>query len=181
MKMYQIDLKSLSLSTVYKYDYLLDNYFFASIDGPEVSKGKVNVWLSVTPASSVFELDFKISGVVTVMCDRCLEEMEVPIETTNRLSISFGEMNAEISDEQIIVSEEEGSIDIAWYMYEFIALAIPMKHVHETGGCNEVMTAKLNELCVDIQTTQDDDTLSDNIDRTVDPRWDALRYLTESN
>ena len=182
MKKYRIDLKSLSPSTTYKYDYLLDNDFFESMDGSEVRKGKVNVSLSVVCASMVYEMDIRISGDITVTCDRCLDEMEIPVRTKNRLSVTFGEMYAETSDERIIVSEEEGFINIAWYLYEFIALAIPMKHVHAFGDCNEIMASKLREFCVDVQTeTGDDDSTPESSRRTVDPRWDALRHLTENN
>jgi uncharacterized metal-binding protein YceD (DUF177 family) len=180
MEKYRIDLKNLSLATTYKYDYLLDNDFFEYVEGAEVKKGKVNVSLSVTRTSVVFEMNFRISGVITVTCDRCLDELEIPIETKNKLSVTFGEMYAETSDERIIISEEEGFIDIAWYMYEFIALAIPMKHVHVFGNCNEEMASKLRELCVDV-LEEDDITTSENDHRTVDPRWDALRHLIESN
>ena len=177
---YRIDLKNLFLSTTYNFDYLLDNDFFESVDGAEVRKGKLNVSLSVTRVSTFFEFDFQIRGEVTVICDRCLDELEIPVETTNRLCVTFGEMFTEISDEQIIVSAEEGFIDIDWYIYEFIALAIPLKHVHAIGDCNEVMASKLRELCVDV-TDENDDTASGNSRRPVDPRWDALRDLLEGN
>ena len=154
-KLFRIDLKNLSPSTIYKFDYLLDNDFFERIEGPEVRQGKVTVALSVLRVASTFELNFRLNGVITVDCDRCLEDMEIPIETINRLIVTLGKRYAETSDEQVIVSEEEGFINIAWYLYEFIALAIPLKHVHGPGGCNEVMVSKLKEHCVDDLTLKD--------------------------
>jgi len=180
-KTYQIDLKNLSPSTTYKFDYLLDNAFFERVDGPEVRKGKLNVALSVIRVSSVFELDFRINGVITVDCDRCLDEMEIPIETMNRLVVTFGEMYEETSDERIIVSEEEGFINIAWYLYEFIALAIPIKHVHKSGECNQIMASKLRELCVDDYDEKDEKPDSETDIQSTDPRWDALRHFIEDN
>ena len=195
LKTYQIDLKNLSLAETYKFSYVLDDEFFESVDGPEVRHGKMNVSLSVVRMSSTFELNFHIKGVMTVMCDRCLEDMEISVETINRLIVAFGEMYTEISDEQVIVSEDEGFINVAWYMYEFIALAIPIKHVHEPGECNEVMASKLNELCVDelgddseVSEDEDDDISGDgdrkssyHSGRSTDPRWDALRNLIGDN
>jgi len=179
-KAYQIDLKNLSHSAACKFEYLLDNDFFESVDGPEVRKGKVDVSLSVKRVLSDFEMDFQINGVVVVACDRCLDDLEIPITTANRLKVTFGEMYTETSDERIIVSEEEGFINIAWYMYEFIALAIPMKHIHEEGDCNEVMNAKLRLLCVDSKEDNDGEIL-ENDRQTVDPRWDSLRKLVGDN
>jgi len=178
--MFRIDLKNLSPVTTYKFDYLLENEFFERIDGPEVRKGKVNVALTIMRVTSVFELDFRINGVVTVDCDRCLEDLEIPVETINRLIVTFGDMYAETSDERVIVSEEEGFINIAWHLYEFIALAIPLKHVHQPGACNKVMASKLSELCVD-ELKKDEATESKEGSRPVDPRWDVLRNLLKDN
>ena len=181
LKYYQIDLKDLSQATTYKFDYLLDDYFFDCIKGTEVKKGKVNAALSVVRFLTTFELDFQINGMITVTCDRCLEEFEIPVETANRLIVSFGQAYAEISDERIIVSEEEGFINIAWLMYEFIALAIPMKHVHKPGDCNEVMASKLREHCVDELMEADGISEAGNRKHAADPRWDILRNLKKEN
>jgi uncharacterized metal-binding protein YceD (DUF177 family) len=177
LKTYRIDLKKLSPSEIYTFDYVLDNAFFESVNGPEVRQGDVNVSLAVTRISSTFELEFHLSGRVVVTCDRCLEEMHVPVETINRLIVTFGNKYAETSDEQVTISEEEGFIHVAWYMYEFIALAIPMKHVHEPGECNEAMDAKLKEICVD--ELKEGEIISEPTegDRPIDPRWDALRNI----
>ena len=197
MKTYQIDLKNLSLSDNYEFDYVLENEFFESVDGPEVRQGKVNVSLSVLRMSSAFELNFRTEGIVTVICDRCLEDLEIPVETINRLIVTFGEMYTETSDEQVIVSEDEGFINVAWYMYEFIALAIPIKHFHEPGECNEEMASKLSELCVD-EVSEDDEFSKDEDSefskdgereasgheksvKPTDPRWEALRNLIGDN
>jgi uncharacterized metal-binding protein YceD (DUF177 family) len=203
LKTYQIDLKSLLPATPYAFHYTLGNDFFESVDGPEVKQGNAEVSLSVMRASSAFELNFHINGIVTVSCDRCLDDMEVPVETKNRLIVTFGEAYAETSDEHVIVSEEEGFINVAWYMYEFIALAIPIKHVHAPGGCNEMMTSKLNELCVEAVEDEErsfhktgdeaEESGAATVDhegesfrrqghnRPVDPRWNALRNLMGDN
>jgi uncharacterized metal-binding protein YceD (DUF177 family) len=195
LKTYQIDLKSFSPAMNYQFDYVLGDDFFESVDGPEVRQGNLNVSLSVVHASSVFELNFHIDGVVTVTCDRCLDDVEIPVETRNRLIVTFGETYAEMSDEHIVISEDEGFINVAWYMYQFIALAIPIKRVHELGGCNEMMVLKLKELCVD-EIAEDEnsfqeadepgETESDSDDtggrdKPVDPRWETLRNLIVDN
>jgi len=126
---YRIDLKGMQEDTA-TYDFLLDNQFFANIDGPEVQKGKVNVKLNVKKTSKAFELDFQTEGVVRVPCDRCLDEMELPITSSDKLFVKFGKGFAEESNNMVVIPEEEGEINVAWFMYEFVALTIPMKHVH---------------------------------------------------
>ena len=79
---YKIDLKGMQTDSC-RYDFVLDNVFFANIDGPEVQKGKVNVVLNVKRTSRAFELDFQTDGMVWVPCDRCLDDMEQPISSTD--------------------------------------------------------------------------------------------------
>ena len=71
---YKIDLKGMQADSC-KYEFVLDNLFFANIDGPEVQKGKVNVVLVVKKTSRAFELNFQTDGMVWVPCDRCLDDM----------------------------------------------------------------------------------------------------------
>ena len=48
--------------------------------------------------------------------------------------------------ECIIIPESEGVIDVSQFIYELIALSLPMKLVHEDGQCDEAMMAKLEQL-----------------------------------
>jgi uncharacterized metal-binding protein YceD (DUF177 family) len=137
------------------YEYLLDNKFFVDIDGDEVQKGKINISLRVERKISSFELKFHITGTVVVACDRCLDEMDVPIETDPRLIVKLGREYAEESDETLVISEDEGSVNLAWFLYEFVALAIPMKHIHAPGKCNKLMSSKLKKYAV--KRSDDDD------------------------
>ena len=181
---YKVDLKSLSPGE-HKFEYLLDTKFFQDIDGDEVQKGKVNVELTVKRTSLASEMNFVLNGVVKVPCDRCLDDMELPIETTSYLVVKFGKEYAEESDEIIIIPEDEGSINIAWFLYEFVALAIPMKHVHPPGKCNKAMSSKLSKHSAKDSDDEsegefgaDTDISPDEGDAT-DPRWDALKDLIE--
>lgn len=176
LELYNVDLKNLAPG-VHELEYLLENKFFVDVNGNEVQKGKVKVHLMVKRTSVAFEMDFQIEGVVVVPCDRCLDDVEVPVDTKNRLIVKFGRDYAEESDEVVVVPEEEGTINLAWFMYEFIALAVPRKHVHAQGGCNKEMSAKLRE-----HTTENmnDGEVGDKIGG-FDPRWDALRGLMEND
>ncbi|MDR1723748.1 MAG: DUF177 domain-containing protein [Tannerella sp.] len=179
LKKYDIDLKSLSISTIYELEYELNDEFFDSVDATEVKQGNVRVVLKITRAALAFELNFRIMGKVIVTCDRCLEDVELPVEASNRLIVTFGDEFAETSDEHVIVSEDVGKINVAWYMYEFVVLALPIKRVHESGGCNELMAAKLRELSVEECEYGDDE--GERNRGVTDPRWDALRNLIEDN
>ena len=72
------------------YDWNVDNEFFAHIDGPEVQKGKVQVSLEVHRSVDVYELHFTIDGTIVVICDRCLDEMDLDIHTKGKLQVKLG-------------------------------------------------------------------------------------------
>ena len=81
---YKIELKNMKADSA-KYEFTLDNQFFVDLDGPEVQKGKLAVELNVKKTSGVFLLDFQTEGFVIVPCDRCLDEMELPVSTSDKL------------------------------------------------------------------------------------------------
>lgn len=183
---YWIDLKNMSQGEVRTYEYLLENEFFMHIEGPEVQRGKVNVSLKVVRKPSSFELTFHLCGKVYIPCDRCLDDMEQPIETDNRLVVKFGKAYAEESDEILVVSEDEGRVNLAWFLYEFVALDIPIKHVHAPGKCNKEMSVKLRRHSArridedepdDYAVDDDDLLLEDTQEMPTDPRWEALKKL----
>ncbi len=185
-ELYRIDLKNLTPG-VHEFDYLLENKFFVDIDGDQFQKGKVHVHLTLKRTAMVFELNFHSEGIVVIPCDRCLDDMEQPIETDNRLYVKFGSEYAEESDEILIIPEDDGTLNIAWFLYEFVALAIPMKHVHAPGKCNKAMSAKLSQHRARSIDDEDDDfeDMNDNeiSEQNVptDPRWDALKGLIEND
>ena len=187
--LYKVELKNLSPG-VHEYEYFLENKFFVDIDGDEVQKGKVKVNLTVKRTSMVFDMNFQLEGIVYVPCDRCLDDMELPVSTQNKLVVKFGKEYAEESEEIVIIPEEEGEINLAWFIYEFIALAIPMKHIHAPGKCNKAMSSKLKKHTT--RRSDDDDEYEDesadeiiveddSSDMSSDPRWDALKGLVEND
>lgn len=145
---------------VQEHEYLLDNQFFVNIEGEEIPKGKVKVLLTIKKTAGVFNFSFDLNGQVTIPCDRCLEDMDHPVETTARLIVKLGKDYAEESDEVVVIPETEGVINLAWFLYEFVALAIPIKHVHAPGKCNKQMASKLEQHLVqdeDIDIENDTD------------------------
>jgi len=149
--------------------YNLDDDYFKAIDGSEVNSGAVHVVVSVVKSSGIYELSFHCEGTVKVQCDRCLDEMNLPISTDDRLFAKLGDEYKE--DEDIVTVEREtGVLDIAWFIYEFIALGVPAKHVHEEGECNSEMMEILNK-----HSAKDAET--ENNEAAIDPRWSELEKI----
>ena len=168
LEMLKIDLKSLAgEETSFAFD--LDDAYFAALDGAEVKKGSLHVSVSIRKATGFFELLFNIAGTVIVPCDRCLDDMDQPVETDKRLVVKLGSEYSE-EDDIIVVPEDEGILDISWFIYEFVALAIPIRHVHAPGKCNPAMTKALEELSADRSSDEESA-------QPLDPRWEKLKNL----
>ena len=164
---YQIDFKGLQ-EEVTNLEYDLNDSFFAALDGAQLEHGALHVSVSIRKAAGLFELLFHTEGDVTVSCDLCLDDMQQPINADNRLLVKLGEETNTEDDELITVSENDGVLDLSWFIYEFIMLAIPIKHVHAPGKCNHAMTEKLKELSA---------ARSSDEAKEIDPRWSALAKL----
>ena len=172
------------------YEYVLDNDFFISIDAPEIQKGKLRVALTVKKSMGVFVLNFHTEGFVVVPCDRCLDDMEIPVDIDDELKVKMG---ATFSDENdiVVVPEEDGYINVAWFIYEFIALSLPMKHVHAPGKCNKAMSSKLKKHTArstedgdeeyEDDSVEEDIAIDDDVPVATDPRWDGLKGLLEND
>ena len=164
----KIDLKGLTEEET-SLELSLDDGFFEALDGAEVKQGSLHVSVSIRKATGFFELLFHTQGHVVIPCDRCLDDMEQPVETDNRLIVKFGSNYSE-EDDIIVVPEDEGILDMAWFIYEFVALVIPIRHVHAPGKCNPAMTQALEELSADRSSDEESN-------QSADPRWEKLKNL----
>lgn len=150
----------------------LEDSYFQSLDDAQIQSGKVNTVVSIRKAATgEFALMLSIEGSVTVQCDLCLDDMEQPVKAESSYIVKLGQEPSE-DDDVIVVDENEGILSTAWLIYETIALAIPIKHVHAPGKCNDAMTKKLEEL----SATRSGDEVADS---DIDPRWAALQQLKD--
>ena len=154
---YKVDLKGMTSDTV-SYRWQADNDFFSAVQGPEIKRGLLDVALRVKRTSDAYELEFQLQGEVEVTCDRCLEPMSQPIDALCTLRVTMGDDFADDGD-VVTIPEREGIINVAWNIYEFAALQIPLRHVHPDGECKSTAPLQLPQ------------------GGEPDPRWDELKRL----
>ena len=154
---YKVDLKGMTSDTV-SYRWQADNDFFSAVQGPEIRHGLLDVALRVKRTSGAYELEFQLKGEVEVTCDRCLEPMDLPIEALSTLKVVMGEEYAD-DGEIVTVPEREGTINVAWNIYEFAALQIPLRHVHPDGECKSLSSTPSQG------------------EEEIDPRWEELKKI----
>ena len=170
-KQYAIAWKGLKNGT-YRFDFKVDNALFEAYGSTDIKDGDLSVGVTLERGESMLSLQTVIRGTVTVACDRCLEDMELPIEAQERMEAKFGEESSE-DDACVTVAEDEGILDVAWLIYELTALAIPVRHVHAPGKCNPAMIRVLEEHSA-VRSGEGDE-------KATDPRWAALEQLKKKN
>ena len=150
--------------------YDIDDTFFDDYEQSEITKGNIHVEVDLDKKANMLELYFSIEGDVLVICDRCLDEFEIPIDYETELFVKFGDVSEEQTDEIIVLSHNEFELDVAQYIYEFVHLSLPYKRVHPDDSrgrstCNKEMLKKLDEYII-----------REN-DENKDSRWDDLKNL----
>lgn len=174
---YKIDLKAIQ-GEVLTRSLVADNDFFAEVQGDEIQRGNVTLDMQVRQVAGAYKVRLQFQGEVQVLCDRCLDPMMQPVEGDVELSVKLGE-EFEDDGDLIIVPEDEGILDIAWQVYEQIALQIPLSHVHEEGECNAEMEKALSQHQPHEAGESDEDETAEA--QPTDPRWDALKKLISTN
>lgn len=122
----------------------LDDAFFLSLDQNEIMGGEVNVTLSIQKrAGELFHFKYKMTGHVTVLCDRCLDPVSLPVNFSDSVQIAHGDAQDDTGD-AIIIPFSQLTYDTAWDMYELINVHLPIQRVHPQGQCNSDMLSRFS-------------------------------------
>ncbi|MDR0725556.1 MAG: DUF177 domain-containing protein [Prevotellaceae bacterium] len=131
------------------FEFEVDTEFFSDFQNPEIIEGSATIFLDVEKLSHYMNVVLTFSGVLTVSCDRCLENLDIAVEGENLLSVRFEAAPEEPEDESPVedimyANAEDDDIDLTLYVYESICLALPIQRVHgndENGKslCNPEM------------------------------------------
>lgn len=124
-----IDLKTLDFGT-HNYEFALASEYFQSIEKSEILGGNVAGSAQLMLQEDGFNLSMQVNGTVQVVCDRCLDAMDVDVDA---------------QDEDIEVEEGATTLDLDWLAYELIVINLPLVHCHQQGECNPEMEKLLQQ------------------------------------
>ena len=161
LKDYTIQFVGLSQGTHF-FEYKINNKFFEELDCNDFIDAAFVVELEFIKQSTMMLLNFSFKGKIKVPCDRCAEDVEMPIKGAEKLIVKFGDTSFNDIDDILILEENEHQLNVAHYIYEFIELNIPFRRTHKENECDAETIKKLNELAV-------------NKTENIDPRWSTLK------
>lgn len=141
---FNVPLKSLG-DGEHEFEFHLDGQFFSNMENPDIRKADVAVKLKVALIGDRYDLKFTMQGTVTTLCDRCLDDLELPIDANYRIMVEYGSGYNDDSDDLLVIPNADNYLNVAYMIYDTVALSIPMKHVHPLGKCNRQMTNLLRK------------------------------------
>lgn len=154
----------------YTYHYTLDDTFFETFENEEIQHGTVEFEVEMEKKERMLVFHFTFQGTMATTCDRCLGSMEVPVEGERMMCVKLSDDTPEEDEEMTVVPEQTFQIDLAQWMYEYVVMAMPMRHAHDEADCDPDMLHRLESQQADAQAEE-----------TVDPRWEKLRELKGEN
>lgn len=126
-------------------DFKCDTSLFRMMENEDVTAACVDVRMTVDYRNECYELTFACHGSLAVPCDRCLDDVEVPVDTEYRMTVRYGEDYDDSRDDLLVLPQSQTHLDVAPVIYTTLALCIPLHKVHAEGGCNPEMMARLGE------------------------------------
>ena len=103
--------------------------FFEGFGNSDILDASVEVALTLVNHGVTIDVVCDMEGWVSVPCDRCLEPLELPVET------GFEEVYAPEGDE----------LDLSQDVYDYVCTALPLQRIHPEGECNPETTKFLSK------------------------------------
>ncbi|NOT76929.1 MAG: DUF177 domain-containing protein [Cyclobacteriaceae bacterium] len=155
----------------HRFDYEFGDEFFKLYGQVLLEGGQFKAAVTLDKRETLIETNFRIEGTARLICDRSLEPFDFPMDIDRTILFKYGEEEKELSDEIVMITRNQQSLDIGQYMYELIAVNVPMKRLHpkfqeddlEESDIKLVYSSPISE------KEKDED--------AIDPRWEKLKKL----
>jgi uncharacterized metal-binding protein YceD (DUF177 family) len=162
---------------VHEFRFEIGDDFFECFEESEIIKANLQATLFLHKKNNMLDLRFEVSGNAELTCDLCMEAYMQPIQVNKEMFVKYGEHREELSDEILIIPHTESHLDVSQYFYEFIALSLPIRHVHPGGSkpednCDEQSLKEIQKYLVNKANDE-----FNNDEKPTDSRWDALKNL----
>jgi uncharacterized protein len=158
----------------HQFDYAFGDDFFSLYGRTLLDSGKFEATVMLDKRETLIEADFNIRGNARLVCDRSLEPFDLPMEIHRKVLFKYGEEQKELSEEIVLITREQVSLDVGQYLYELITVNLPMKRLHprfreeEEKDDNDIRLVYSS--AAGVSDKQEDD--------MIDPRWEKLKKLT---
>ena len=167
---YRIPIKGLS-NGIHQYDYQINGVFLQQFEHSPIRDAQINMQMMLDKRAGMYTLDFSFSGTVRSTCDRCLADINLPVQGENRLLVKLSHETESEDPDVAFIHPDAQKLEVAEFIYEFIILAIPMIKVYdceeeEPYPCNDEMLDRLEGEDIEEDT---------NDEESTNPIWEELK------
>lgn len=137
-----------------QFDWRADAKFFGNFENSDILDASLDLQVQTSRNTGYLGVECNIKGSVEVVCDRCLENLTLPVDTSFRLSVKFSAAGSEDGEgivrtdcgdmEIVMLPEGEAELDLSQFIYDYVCTSLPMRRVHPEGECNPSATRYLN-------------------------------------
>ena len=153
----------------YSYQFNVDRQFFKEFDNTDIEEGFLKVDLILTKRSNHMELIFRVKGAVNCFCDRCGDDLKLPLDHQEMRIVKFSQADFDNIDDVLVIERDDHEINVSHIVYEIIFLGLPIRKFHdqETNGqiCNQEVIKRLKEY------------QKQEVNKGFDDRWSALKKI----
>ncbi len=170
---YKIDIFRLGLG-VHELGFGFDESIFENVEDGVIESAHGQCTVMLDKKDTLLSIDFKIKGVIGLICDRSLKPFDYPVEIEENLIVKYGPEPDDSRDGLLVIPYTQKSINIEPNIYECLALAVPMKKLHpdfQDENDDEIILT---------YTSGDENTDGKKGEDRIDPRWDALKSIKVS-
>ena len=130
----------------HSFSFAIDGKFFQTFGNTRIKDADCSIKADVVRHSTLMSVVCHIGGFVVVECDRCLDDLVLKVDVDRTLTVGFGSVDIDDSVEEedvLVISEDDGEVDISQFVYDYICLSLPIMKVHPDGKCNPEMIKRL--------------------------------------
>ena len=157
----------------HQFDFQINKKFFEEFGFEEFENCDIKVNVAFEKKATMLDLAFKHKGTVNVTCDVSGEQFDLPVKGNIKLVVQFGEVFNNDNEELLILPVGEHQLDLKQYIYEMIALSIPLKRVHPGVKDGTLKTESL-EILKSNAIKEKEEIIKE---AEIDPRWEKLNQL----
>ena len=141
---YKVQLASLQ-DGKHEQDFEIGTEFFKNMENSDIVNSDVKVHLDLVKRHDTYDCTFHCKGVVQVPCDRCLDPIDIEVDTDYHVVVKYGDNYDDGADNLLVIPYSNTFLNVAYILYDTILLTIPLRHVHPLGKCNRAMAAVLSK------------------------------------
>ena len=134
-----------------------------------LEEGNFEATVVLDKHETFIEGTFSFKGTARLMCDRSLEPFDHPLEGKHNMVFKYGLEETEVTDEIAIIPHNKATLNVGQYLYEYIAVALPMKRLHPKFQEQEEEDETEGKI-IYTSTTENQE--------AIDPRWEKLKKLS---